>query len=148
MNEKLSEHYIADGNFITAFYAIYDPKDMTLTYASAGHNPPRLKRCSDGSMFVLDEAQSIPLGIMPYMKYEQATMQLMRGDQVILYTDGITEAFNPEGDLFGTERLDEVLADCGIDAHALIESVLESLEAFTQDRPADDDRTLLVLKAK
>ena len=148
VNSKLAEHYIADGNFITAFYAIYDPADMTLTYASAGHNPPRLKRCSDGSMFVLDGAQSIPLGIMPDTKFEQATMQLIRGDQVVLYTDGITEAFNPEGDLFGTERLDEVLANCGIDAHALIESVLESIENFTQDRPADDDRTLLVLKAK
>lgn len=148
VNEKLAEHYIADGNFITAFYAIYDPGEMTLTYASAGHNPPRLKRCSDGSMFVLDEAQSIPLGIIPDTEYEQATMRLVRGDQVILYTDGITEAFNPEGDLFGTERLDEVLADCGIDAHALIESVLESVETFTQGRPADDDRTLLVLKAK
>ncbi len=148
VNEKLSAQYIADGNFITAFYAIYDPQDMTLTYASAGHNPPRVKRCSDGSMFVLDEAQSMPLGIAPEMKFEQATTRLVRGDQVILYTDGITEAFNPEGDLFGTERLDEVLADCGIDAHALIESVLGSLEHFTQDRPADDDRTLLVLKAK
>ncbi|MCA9273994.1 MAG: PP2C family protein-serine/threonine phosphatase [Phycisphaerales bacterium] len=148
VNDKLAAHYIADGNFITAFYAIYDPAEMTLTYASAGHNPPRLKRCSDGSMFVLDEAQSIPLGIIPDTKYEQATMRLVRGDQVILYTDGITEAFNHEGDLFGTERLDEVLADCGIDAHALIESVLESIENFTEGRPADDDRTLLVLKAK
>lgn len=148
VNERLAAHYTADGNFITAFYAIYDPSDLTLTYASAGHNPPRLKRCSDGSMFVLDEAQSIPLGILDDVQYVQTTMQLVRGDQVILYTDGITEAFNHEDELFGTERLDEVLADCGIDAHALIESVLESVEAFTEGRPADDDRTLLVLKAR
>ena len=99
-------------------------------------------------MFVLDEAQSIPLGILDDVQYVQATMQLVRGDQVILYTDGITEAFNHDDDIFGTERLDEVLADCGIDAHALIESVLESVEAFTEGRPADDDRTLLVLKAR
>ncbi len=148
VNDKLAAHYIADGNFITAFYAIYDPSELTLTYASAGHNPPRLKRCSDGSMLVLDGAQSIPLGIMPEMTYTQATMQLVRGDQVVLYTDGVTEAFNDEDDLYGTERLDEVLTNCGIDAHALIESVLESVETFTQGRPADDDRTLLVLKVK
>lgn len=148
VNEKLTEHYTSDGNFVTAFYAVYDPAERELTYASAGHNPPRVKRCSDGSMFVLDGAQSLPLGIMPGVAFEQATARLVRGDQVILYTDGITEAFDPEGELFGTERLDAVLADCGIDAHALIASVLESVAAFTKDRPADDDRTLLVLKAR
>lgn len=148
VNEKLATHYIADGNFVTAFYAIYDPAAMTLTYASAGHNPPRVKRCSDGSMFVLDGAQSIPLGIMPGAMFEQTSVQLVRGDQVILYTDGITEAFSPEGDLFGTHRLDAVLADCGVDAQALIDGVLGSVAAFTRERPADDDRTLLVLKAR
>ena len=148
VNDKLAEHYISDGNFVTAFYAIYDPADLSLTYASAGHNPPRLKRCSDGSMFVLNRAQAFPLGIIPGAQFEQATTTLVRGDQVILYTDGITEAFSPEGVLFGTERLDAVLADCGIDAHALIASVLDSVAAFTNGRPADDDRTLLILKAK
>ncbi len=148
VNNKLSKHYVSDGNFVTAFYAVYDPADMTLTYASAGHNPPRVKRCSDGSMFVLDEAQSLPLGITPDIEFEQSTARLIRGDQVILYTDGITEAFNPEDDLYGTERLDGVLTHCGIDANALIDSVLASVEQFTQGRPADDDRTLLVLKAK
>jgi sigma-B regulation protein RsbU (phosphoserine phosphatase) len=148
VNDKLAEHYTSDGNFITAFYSIYDPSDRTLTYASAGHNPPRVKRCSDGSMFVLDQAQSIPLGIVPKNKYEQHTVQLLQGDQVVLYTDGITEAFNDDEDLYGTDRLDGVLEHCGIDALALIETVLESVENFTKGRPADDDRTLLVLKVR
>lgn len=148
VNNKLAAHYTSDGNFITAFYAIYDPRDRTLTYSSAGHNPPRIKRCSDGSMFILDQAQSIPLGIVDDTKYEQETVQLIEGDQVILYTDGITEAFNDNEELYGTKRLDSVLEDCGIDALALIESVLESVDAFTQGRPADDDRTLLVLKVR
>lgn len=148
VNEKLAQHYTSDGNFVTAFYGVYDTASRKLTYASAGHNPPRVKRCSDGTMFVLDEAQSIPLGILPGAEFVQSTIELVRGDQLVLYTDGITEAFNPEGDLFGTHRLDEVLADCGIDASALIESVLESLTGFADDRPADDDRTLLVVKVK
>ncbi len=148
VNDKLAQHYTSDGNFITAFYGIYDPSNKSLTYAGAGHNPPRVKRCSDGSMFVLDEARSIPLGIVPDTKYEQHTVELVSGDQVILYTDGITEAFNDNDQLFGTERLDAVLEHCGIDAHALIETVLESVERFTEGRPADDDRTLLVLKVR
>lgn len=148
VNSKLAEHYTADGNFITAFYAIYNPEDRTLTYASAGHNPPRVKRCADGSMFVLDKAQSIPLGIIPDTAYEQASIKLQEGDQVILYTDGITEAFNYHNDLFGTARLDAVLETCGVDASALITSVLHSVERFTDGRPADDDRTLLVLKVR
>ncbi len=148
VNHKLAGHYTSDGTFITAFYAIYDPSDRTLTYSSAGHNPPRVKRCSDGSMFILDKAQSIPLGIVEDTKYEQECVQLIQGDQVILYTDGITEAFNDNEELYGTERLDAVLENCGIDANALIASVLESVEEFTQDRPADDDRTLLVLKVR
>lgn len=148
VNDKLSQHYISDGNYITAFYAIYDPADMTLTYASAGHNPPRVKRCADGSMYILDRAQSLPLGILPGTRFIQTTKQLVRGDQVILYTDGITEAFNPEGDLYGTQRLDAVLANCGVDAHALIEGVLGSLDEFSRGLPAADDQTLLILKAK
>ncbi|GAB5496731.1 MAG: hypothetical protein Phyf2KO_18110 [Phycisphaerales bacterium] len=148
VNNKLAGRYTSDGNFITAFYAIYDPRDRSLTYSSAGHNPPRVKRCSDGSMFILDKAQSIPLGIVDDTKYEQETVQLIQGDQVVLYTDGITEAFNDNDELFGTDRLDSVLENCGIDANALIESVLESIEQFTGDRPADDDRTLLVLKVR
>ncbi|HED53395.1 MAG TPA: stage II sporulation protein E, partial [Phycisphaerales bacterium] len=63
INEKLVEHYTNDGTFVTAFYCIFDPVTRDLIYASAGHNPPRVKRCSDGSMFILDQAQGIPLGI-------------------------------------------------------------------------------------
>lgn len=99
-------------------------------------------------MFVLDKAQSIPLGIIPDTAYEQASIELQKGDQVILYTDGITEAFNYHNDLFGTARLDAVLETCGVDASALITSVLHSVERFTDGRPADDDRTLLVLKVR
>ena len=72
-----------------------------MTYACAGHNPPRLKRCQDGSLLSLDGVGSLPLGIFADQAYEQATSQLVPGDQIIFYTDGITEAPTPTGNMFG-----------------------------------------------
>lgn len=146
VNDRLAARYTANGTFVTAFYAIFDPKDRSLIYASAGHNPPRVKRCSDGTMFILDQAQSLPLGIAENISYDEARVSLIQGDQVVLYTDGITEAFNDRNEIFEVSRLDDVLANCGIDANALIRSVVGAVEEFTAGRPADDDRTLVVLK--
>ena len=147
LNTQLTKHYTGDsGTFVTAFYGIYDPEKRTLRYASAGHNPPRLKRCSTGELLVLDGVGGLPLGIMLDAEYDEKTVQLIRGDQIVFYTDGITEAFNNDHDMFGAERLDLVLANCGVTAEGLIEAVLADLASFTQGRPADDDRTLLVAK--
>ncbi|MEO0629155.1 MAG: PP2C family protein-serine/threonine phosphatase [Planctomycetota bacterium] len=148
VNNRLSKRYTDNGTFVTAFYGVFDPADLSFVYASAGHNPPRVKRCSDGSMFVLNQAQSLPLGIMEGVEFPEAKAELIPGDQVVLYTDGITEAFNDDDELYDVRRLDDVLANCGIDARALIASVLDSVEAFTNGRPADDDRTLVVLKVR
>ncbi|MEM1071445.1 MAG: PP2C family protein-serine/threonine phosphatase [Planctomycetota bacterium] len=148
VNDRLTSRYTSQGTFVTAFYAVYDPSDRSLVYASAGHNPPRVKRCSDGSMFVLDAAQSLPLGIAEGIEYAESRAELIPGDQVVLYTDGITEAFNDEGNIFEVSRLDGVLANCGISAQGLIGSVLDAVDVFTDGRPADDDRTLVVLKVR
>jgi sigma-B regulation protein RsbU (phosphoserine phosphatase) len=132
--------------FATAFYAIYDPATRRLEYASAGHNPPRLKRCEDGTLALLDQAGGLPLGIVPGERYAEAVHQLVPGDQLVLYTDGITEAYNGAGEQFGLSRLDRVLENCSVGAGDLLRAVLEELEAFTAGRPAHDDRTLLVAK--
>jgi sigma-B regulation protein RsbU (phosphoserine phosphatase) len=100
---------------VTAFYAALDPVNRTLTYSRAGHNPPRLVR--DGRIVALDGAGGLPLGIMGGQDYHQATVQLERGDLLLLYTDGITEAPAPckpteEAERFETDRLDAVLLDC------------------------------------
>ena len=98
LNRHLATLYTSrNESFITAFYGVYDPADRTLTYACAGHNPPRLKRCRDGTLLALDEAGGLPLGIMPDGAYDQVVQQLQPGDQILFYTDGITEARNPEG---------------------------------------------------
>ena len=147
VNHHLAARYTAQSDtFVTAFYGVYDPANRTLTYASAGHNPPRLKRCVDGTLALLDGTNGLPLGIAPGQTYREQTWQLVPGDQLVLYTDGITEAHNKHGKMFGLERLDKVLENCAIGAPDLLESVLSSLEQFTEGQPAHDDRTLLVAK--
>ncbi|MGL4550170.1 MAG: PP2C family protein-serine/threonine phosphatase [Gemmataceae bacterium] len=146
LNDRLHGRYTLDSTFVTAFHAIYDPATRALTYASAGHNPPRLKRCDDGSLAQLDAVAGLPLGIFGGEAYEDATMTLVRGDQLILYTDGVTEAHDPAGKLFGLERLDRVLENCSVGADDILRSVLDEVAAFTAGRPAHDDRTLLILK--
>ncbi len=148
-NHHLTERYTANnGNFVTAFYGIYDPSCRTLTYVSAGHNPPRIKHCSKGTMNALDAAQTLPLGIMPHIDFADHTLKLSPGDQIIFYTDGITEAMNPAGELFGLERLDQVLEDCSQDADELISAVLKAVDIFGSGRPPDDDRTILIAKIR
>ena len=147
VNRHLTSLYTAQSDtFVTAFYGIYDPAERSLTYASAGHNPPRLKRCIDGTLALLDGATSLPLGISPAQTYRERTYRLMPGDQLVLYTDGITEAYNEHGEMFGLTRLDKVLENCAIGASDLLESVLAALKEFTGSQPAHDDRTLLVAK--
>jgi sigma-B regulation protein RsbU (phosphoserine phosphatase) len=147
VNEHFTTRYTSEGEaFVTAFYGIFDPARRELTYASAGHNPPRLKRCEDGSILALDGVGNLPLGLFPDQDYEQATLQLRPGDQIVFYTDGITEARNAAGAMFGPQRLDEALENCHLDAQGLIETVLAALKEFTGDLPPTDDMTVVVAK--
>jgi sigma-B regulation protein RsbU (phosphoserine phosphatase) len=147
VNRHLATLYtVSSDTFVTAFYGLFDPRDRTLTYASAGHNPPRLKRCQDGSLALLNRARGLPLGIVATEKYEEKKYQLVPGDQLVLYTDGVTEAQNVVGEQFGLGRLDKVLEHCNVTVRDLLRSVLDALEEFTAGEPAHDDRTLLVAK--
>jgi sigma-B regulation protein RsbU (phosphoserine phosphatase) len=147
LNFHLSSRYTARADtFVTAFYGIYDPSDRSLTYASAGHNPPRLKRCQDGTLALLDAVRGLPLGIFLGETYKEAVHRLVPGDQLVLYTDGITEAQNSAGEMFGLARLDKVLENCSVGASDLLRSVLADVEEFCGQQPPHDDRTLLVAK--
>ncbi len=92
------------------------------------------------------ERPACRLGIAPGEKYRERTYRLMPGDQLVFYTDGITEAHDEHGEMFGLARLDEVLENCAIGASDLLESVLAALKEFTGSEPAHDDRTVLVAK--
>lgn len=147
LNHHLTTRYAAlSSTFVTAFYGIYDPAKRTLNYASAGHNPPQLKRCLDGSLLSLDQAVGLPLGILSEGAYPEAVQQLQPGDQIVFYTDGITEAMNPAGEQFGLQRLDQELQQCSLQATALLRSVLQAVGEFAAGRPADDDRTIVVAR--
>jgi sigma-B regulation protein RsbU (phosphoserine phosphatase) len=147
VNRVLAERYTANtGAFVTAFYGIYDPATRSISHASAGHPPPRLKRCADGSLGLLDGHHGLPLGIMPDEEYPEGRAELVPGDQIVFYTDGVTEAENSAGEPFGLRRLDEVLANCAVGAGDLLKEVLRELEAFTGNNPPTDDRTVLVAK--
>jgi sigma-B regulation protein RsbU (phosphoserine phosphatase) len=145
VNRQLSNRYTASNEvFVTAFYGVYDPVNRTLTYSSAGHNPPRLKRCGDGSVSALEEVGGPPLGLFEEVEYDQTTLALIPGDILAFYTDGITEAMDAENVQFGTTRLDQVLRRCGLDATEIIRATIEAVDLFTGGHPPEDDRTLLV----
>ncbi|MCA9257213.1 MAG: serine/threonine-protein phosphatase, partial [Phycisphaerales bacterium] len=113
-----------------------------------GHNPPRVKSCTNGTISSLDGAQSLPLGIMAETEYQEAEITFLPGDQVIFYTDGITEAMNPVHEQFGVERLDKALENCMLTAEGLIDTVVAGVEDFTAGHAPDDDRTMLVAKIR
>ncbi len=146
MNRHLATRYAFGATFITAFFAIYDPTTREVVYSSAGHPPPRIKHCSQARISALGGAQSLPLGIRPETEYVEQSTTLTPGDQIVFYTDGISEAQSPDDNLFGSENLDAVLEECREDADQLIQAVLAAVEKFTAGAPADDDRTLLVGK--
>jgi sigma-B regulation protein RsbU (phosphoserine phosphatase) len=145
LNRHLTQNYTAkSGHFVTAFYGIYDADSRCLTYSCAGHNPPRLLRCGVAPVHSLNDATMPPLGFMTDIRYIDHSIALEPGDRLVLYTDGIVEAQSPQGEMFGTGRLDDALCQCAGNAEQSIHRVLASLETFTAGHPPADDRTLLI----
>jgi sigma-B regulation protein RsbU (phosphoserine phosphatase) len=136
VNHHLAARYTTiPTTFVTAFYALYDAGQRTLTYARAGHNPPRLRRGS-------------ALSDLDHESYEEHTLQLTPGDALLFYTDGITEARDGTGNLFGLPPLDRALLHCDDSARPLLATVLKDLHTFTTGQPLQDDRTLLAAIVK
>ena len=150
LNDQLARSYTREGSFVTAFYATLDPSTRALTYARAGHNPPRLVRGS--RVMSLDEHGALPLGILEQQAYGQATVRLEPGDLLLLYTDGITEAMAPRQpsgarDLFGVERLDALLLESGTHcAEACVAAIRSAVAAFRGNAPPTDDETLIAIR--
>jgi serine phosphatase RsbU (regulator of sigma subunit)/putative methionine-R-sulfoxide reductase with GAF domain len=135
------------GMFVTAVYAVLDMNKSELTYVNAGHNPPLCVR-SDGSLESLTRT-GVALGAAEGMRYEQRVISLQPGDSLLFYTDGLTEAYNAQGEFYGEARLIQALKTRPIaSAHDLIDLVEASLLEFVQDMPPADDLTLLVLRRR
>jgi serine phosphatase RsbU (regulator of sigma subunit) len=144
VNETLFAR-IPQNMFVTCFYAILDPKSATLSYANAGHDLPYLRR-SDGDVEEL-RARGMPLGLMPGMGYEEGEISLAEGNRVLFYSDGLVEAHNPKGEMFGFPRLQELVAEHGAEERSLGNFLLEELYSFVGDGwEQEDDITLLTLR--
>jgi serine phosphatase RsbU (regulator of sigma subunit) len=131
--------------FVTCFYAILDPKSGHLIYANAGHNLPCCRR--ENAATTDFSARGMPLGLMPGMSYEEKETVLAPGDYALFYTDGLIEAHNPQGEMFGTPRLRGLLSERSEDGRGLSTTLLEELKRFTGEGwEQEDDITLLTLE--
>jgi sigma-B regulation protein RsbU (phosphoserine phosphatase) len=145
LNGYLSASYTRkDLGFATAFLALYDPRERSLTYASAGHVPARLVSSARHRVELLKKGAGYPLGILDSNDLEDTVQRLDSGDRLVLCTDGITEALSPDGTLFGSQRLDQALAHAPWEPQALITALLSLVDAFSGGSPPRDDQTLVV----
>jgi serine phosphatase RsbU (regulator of sigma subunit)/anti-sigma regulatory factor (Ser/Thr protein kinase) len=132
--------------FVTACYAIYDPRDDSLVYASAGHPPP-LRRQADGTVAALPCMMDVALGWMPALAYSDQHASLAPGETLLLYTDGVTEAFSDQGEAYGDARLVQWLSAIAPGtAAAAVESLVRDVARFVNGAEASDDLTCLVLR--
>jgi serine phosphatase RsbU (regulator of sigma subunit) len=130
--------------FVTCLYAILDPKSGRLLYANAGHDLPYLRRRSGDAEEL--RARGMPLGLMPGMSYEEKETVLDAGEAVFFYSDGLVEAHDPKGEMFGFPRLRALVAERGIE-EALVDFLLDELYSFTGESwEQEDDITLLTLR--
>lgn len=133
--------------FASLFYAEYEPTTRMLKYVNAGHNPPIVVRPQNGSceMFHLKSTDML-VGISADRSFAPTTFQLAPGDVLVAYTDGITEAQDYRGQLWGEEKFESVLRSCaGATSEQIIECILEDVSAFANGQPQRDDMTLVVM---
>lgn len=131
--------------FVTFIATLYDPESGSLVYANAGHNPGIVLRAGGGHELL--PAQGPPLGLFSGQSYGSGALTLSSGDLLVLYTDGITEAANPEDDEFGLDRLVALVRSVSTRPLAEIEeAICAGLAAFASGVPFHDDRTVVLLR--
>jgi phosphoserine phosphatase RsbU/P len=147
----------ASNCYATFFYAQIDARNRQLRYVNAGHNPPYLLRAVDGhpagsvdnSVACIQELSTggTVLGLFPETSYQEATVDLRRGDVLVAFTDGVTEARNPEDEEFGEDRLKELLLRV---VHLAVDEISARISAeltdWTRHAPQHDDMTFIVMK--
>jgi sigma-B regulation protein RsbU (phosphoserine phosphatase) len=139
--ESVEEH-----QFITAIYGILDSTNRTFVYSNAGHNPPILVKPGGEYRFV--EYGDLPLGMFYDIQYHQHYIRFDKGQVMVIYTDGITEATNEAGEEFGQERLAKrILEGIDLPAKELIDHIRKGVADFTDRKFLDDDGTLFIVRA-
>lgn len=142
---RLGSRSTGGNKYATFFYAHYDESTRRLIYANAGHTPPVLFR--NREVCQLTTGGTV-IGLFEDCSYEQGSIQLQRGDVLLAVTDGITEAFNPEEEEFGSSRLIELVGKhCDLSTHELQQLVIDTVLEFRQGAEQYDDMTIIVAKA-
>jgi len=132
--------------FVTAFYGVLSLEKGELTYANAGHNPP-VWLCDSDRTFELLPRTGAALGIIDDLLMEERTITFCPNDFLLLYTDGLTEAFSPEEKLYGEERLQKLLLKkMSASSRKVLDEVEASVNQFMGSNPASDDLTMLGIK--
>ncbi|MDQ6959688.1 MAG: PP2C family protein-serine/threonine phosphatase [Mariprofundaceae bacterium] len=131
------------GMFVTVVLLILHPESGEIEYANAGHPPPI--HLIDGHARMTAGASGPPAGIIPSTRYQSLQLYLGNGGSILLYTDGVTEANNPKGELLGRERLLQWLCILSFDVQDCIHDLISRIRQFTCNEPQSDDITMLIL---
>ena len=146
LNSRLKP-LMSDSRFITVFFVIIDEATGSMVYSCAGHPPPRLRR-ADGAIIQLDQGADAPIGILDDLEYQSAESKLNAGDVLVLFTDGITESFAPDGAAFGAQHLDSTIAKLNGSAAQIAIGLDAAATTFRGSPDPEDDTTVVVLKRK
>ena len=134
-------------HFLTAFAALYDPREKRLDFVCAGHPPVLLQRGATQRWLGEGDEAGIPLGILREHRWDNQRVPIEAGDVLVAYTDGIVEARDAQGEMFGRERLARVLATCETRTAATVRDALVAAVQAHQDGPIGvDDQTVVVLR--
>jgi sigma-B regulation protein RsbU (phosphoserine phosphatase) len=148
--ERANQLIYADGRssmFITIFYGVLDPANRKFSYVNAGHNPPMLVRGTPPEVRTLEEGRCIALGVVPEVTITCSELALECGDLIVMYTDGVTEAFNPQDEEFGEERLMKYLKMHRNDpVREIINGLVDEVRSFCGSRAQSDDITLVIVR--
>lgn len=143
LNDSLQERRV-DAQYVTMIYAVWNDEDQTFEVANAGAVQPLI--CRGGEVETI-RAEGFPLGLFPDVSYEQFTLSTRSGDVVVFFSDGLADAQNPAGEMFGTERLAELLENNHtLCAAKLADLIIGDIAAFQNGEERFDDETLIVLR--
>jgi serine phosphatase RsbU (regulator of sigma subunit) len=136
------------GMFVTVFYGVFSLNSGKVVYANAGHNPPIVKHIGRVELIELTRT-TMALGIFANIEVDERELLLNPGDWMLLYTDGITEAFSAKEEMFGTDKLLKLLLDYKfISSNDLIDTIERTVENFIKGTDLSDDMTLAAISRK
>jgi serine phosphatase RsbU (regulator of sigma subunit) len=134
-----------DDIFVTMLYVVLDAAKRQLVLANAGHMPPVVRRREENKVTVLDRVSGLPLGVLPDPEYTSEIFELVPADSVMLFTDGLVEAMNPAGTMYGMERLQRALSRGPSDALAILDRAVRDVQKHVADAAQFDDTTIVCI---